>query len=93
MENVKSVLGRGLAGRVVPHEPPAVVGREHLGRLEVLASERRLTGARGTDEHYERVLGNRGGQAIRQPTCWVPPSSSDASIVIAIAAAIGPDLR
>ena len=40
-------------------EAAAEVGREDLGRLEVLAREGRLAGARRADQHDERQLRNR----------------------------------
>ena len=43
---------------VVRDERPAEVGREHLGRPEVLARERRLARARRADEHDQREVGN-----------------------------------
>ena len=36
----------------------AKVGREHLGRLEVPARERRLAGAGRSDQHHQRQLGD-----------------------------------
>jgi len=39
VENIEGAFGRRLVVLVVGHEPAAIVGREHLGRLEVLARE------------------------------------------------------
>jgi hypothetical protein len=58
VQHLEGVGRSRLVVLVVGHEAAAEVGREDLGRLEVLAREGRLPAARRADEHDERELGD-----------------------------------
>ena len=58
VQHVERVRGGRLVALVVGHQAAAEVRGDHLGRLEVLAGERRLARSRDTDKHHERQLGD-----------------------------------
>ncbi len=58
VEQLERVRGGGLVVLVVGDQAAAEVGRDHLGRLEVLARERRLARAADADEDDEAQLGH-----------------------------------
>ena len=75
----KGVVGRRLVVLVVRHERAEAIRRHHLGRLEVLAGERRLAAPGRADQDDQRQLGNRehrvaGHRVIGAET---PPSASE----------------
>ena len=59
VQHLEGVVGRGLVVLVVGDQAAAEVGREHLGRREVLAREGRLAGPGGADQDDEGELGRR----------------------------------
>jgi hypothetical protein len=70
VQQLERVRGGGLVVLVVGDQAAAEVRRDHLGRLEVRAGERRLARAGDADEDHEAA---RGWKAR---CSWGPPSSS-----------------
>jgi hypothetical protein len=58
-EHLERLTRDGLVVLVVRDHPPAGVGREHLGGLEVPAGERTLARPAGADQDDEAELGDR----------------------------------
>ncbi len=58
VQHLEGVVGRGLVVLVVATQAAAGVGRQHLGRLEVLPRERGLARAAGPIEDDEGQLGD-----------------------------------
>src|SRR5262249_14292113 len=61
VQHVEGVGAGRLVGLVVGHQPAEEVGRQHLGRPEVLAGERGLAAAGRADQHDQAELGQRDG--------------------------------
>ena len=90
VEQLERVGGRGLVVLVVGDQAPAEVGRDHLGRLEPLARERRLARAADADEDDEAQLGHpklghavtpggRGPRDLSKTAIWVGGPTSGSS--------------
>jgi len=58
VQNFKGILRGGLTILVVGHQAATVIGRQNLGRLELLARKRALAGAGHADQHHEGKVWN-----------------------------------
>nr|WP_276602773.1 hypothetical protein [Nannocystis pusilla] len=75
-QQLERVAGRLLIVLVVGHQAAAEVGRQHLGRLEVLARECGLARAAGPDHRHHRELRDHERSHRRNtPICVGAPSS------------------
>ena len=70
----EGVVGRRLVVLVVRHERAEAIRRHHLGRLEVLAGERRLAAPGRSDQDHQGELGNREGHRANTAICVGGPT-------------------
>lgn len=75
VQHIEGVVRRRLVILVVGDEPAAVVGRDDLGRLEVLACEGRFAGTRRPYEHDQRQFGDLECHRVNTPICVGAPTS------------------
>ena len=76
VQDVEGIVGRGLVVLVVRDQASALVGRENLGRLEVLAREARFPAPRRPHEHDEREFRDLDPHWENTAICVGAPSCS-----------------